>query len=187
MNAKYKNIALVGCLSAACISNAYAQNWSLSPNREVGFSIQSLGMTVVKGDFGSVNAKMQFDPKALQNASTQFTMQVDSLKLSKPSLKNMIMGEDLFYAAKYKTVNFKSTQFKSLGNNRYQILGNLTLRGVTKPVVFDTTLTPNASNPNVLKVTSKTVINRSDFGMKKAVAGVGEKVNIHLNGQWNTQ
>ncbi len=187
MNAISKNIAFAGCLGIASLSAAYAQSWSLSPRSDVGFSIESLGMTVVKGNFASVKANMQFDPKALQNASTQFTMHVDSLNLSKPSLKNMIMGEDLFYATRYKTVNFKSTQFKSLGNNRYQILGNLTLRGVTRPVVFETTLTPNVAHPNVLKVNSKTVINRSDFGMKKAVAGVGEKVNIHLVGQWNAQ
>lgn len=79
---------------------------------------------------------MQFDPQKPQQASTEFTMQVDSLQLSKPSLKNMIMGEDLFDASRYKTVNFKSTQFKPNGTNRYQVLGNLTLRGVTRPVVL---------------------------------------------------
>ena len=120
---------------------------------------------------------MQFDPDKPKQSSTEFTMQVDSLEVSKPSLKNMIMGEDLFHASRYKTVNFKSTQFKPNGTNRYQVMGQLTLRGVTRPVVFDTTLTPK----------STTVINRSDFGMKKATAGVGEKVNIHLMGQWKTQ
>src|SRR5690606_7293361 len=105
----------------------------------------------------------------------------------KPSLRNMVMGEDLFHASRYKTVKFKSTQFKSNGANRYQVLGQLTLRGVTRPVVFDTTLTPNKSNPNLLDVKSTTVIKRSDFGMKKAMAGVGEKVNIHLTGQWKAK
>lgn len=187
MNVLCKNVALSGCIGIFAIATAHAKMWSLSPKSEVGFSIQSMGMTVVKGNFAAVKANMQFDPTALQQASTQFSMQVDSLKLSKPSLKNMIMGEDLFYAQQYKTVNFKSTQFKSLGNNRYQILGHLTLRGVTKAVIFDTTLTPSPTNAQHLNVNSKTVINRSDFGMKKATAGVGEKVHIHLVGQWITQ
>lgn len=183
MNLILKNIAYAGCLSVVSISAASA-SWSLTPKSSVGFSINSLGLTVVKGSFQQFQASMQFDPQKPQQASTEFTMQVDSLQLSKPSLKNMIMGEDLFDASRYKTVNFKSTQFKPNGTNRYQVLGNLTLRGVTRPVVFDTTLTPNKTNPNLLDVNSKTVINRSDFGMKKATAGVGEKVNIHLIGQW---
>ncbi len=54
---------------------------------------------------------MHFDPKAPQQASTQFVLNVDSLQLSKPSLRHMILGEDLFYAQKYKTVSFKSTRF----------------------------------------------------------------------------
>ena len=184
MNLCLKNIISAGCLSAACMSAAYAQSWSLTPKSDVGFSINSLGLTVVKGEFQQVKAAMQFDPQKPQQASTEFIMQVDSLAVSKPSLKNMIMGEELFHASRYKTVNFKSTQFKPNGTNRYQILGNLTLRGVTRPVVFNTTLTPSKSNPNLLDVKSTTVINRSDFGMKKATAGVGEKVNIHLIGQW---
>ena len=45
-------------------------------------------------------------------------------------------------------------------------------------------LKPNPSNPKLLDVQSSTVINRSDFGMKRALGGVGEKVNIQLSGQW---
>ena len=177
MNLLLKHIAYAGALSAMCISAAYAKSWTLTPQSSVGFSINSLGLNVVKGNFQEFKATMQFDLDRPQQSSTEFTMQVDSLEVSKPSLKNMIMGEDLFHASRYKTVNFKSTQFKPNGTNRYQVMGQLTLRGVTRPVVFDTTL----------DVKSTTVINRSDFGMKKATAGVGEKVNIHLMGQWKTQ
>lgn len=184
MNLFLKNIVYAGCLSAVCMSAVYAKSWSLTPKSDVGFSINSLGLTVVKGSFQQFKATMQFDPQTLQQASTEFTMQVDSLNVSKPGLKNMIMGEDLFYTSRYKTVNFKSTQFKPHATNRYRIRGNLTLRGVTRPVVFDTILTPNNNNPNLLDVKSTTVINRSDFGMKKASTGVGEKVSIHLIGQW---
>lgn len=183
MNLFLKNIVYAGCLSAVCMSAVYAKSWSLTPKSDVGFSINSLGLSVVKGSFQQFTATMQFDSQKPQQASTEFSMQVDSLDVSKPSLKNMIMGEDLFYASRYKTVNFKSTQFKPHATNRYRIRGNLTLRGVTRPVVFDTILTPN-NNPNLLDVKSTTVINRSDFGMKKASTGVGEKVSIHLIGQW---
>lgn len=175
----------VGCLVLTWSGMAQALDWKLSSQSEVGFSIRSLGVSIVTATFPQVQAKMHFEPEQLAQASTEFTLQVERLMVSKPSLRNMMMSEDLFNAQQYKTVHFKSSQFKSLGKHHYQILGQLTLRGITQPVIFDTTLIPVAGVPKRLQVNSKTVINRSDFGMKKAFAGVGENVHIHLIGQWN--
>ena len=169
------------------ISSVYAERWILTPQSDVGFEIKSMGVQLVEGQFKQVQSVMHFDPKAPQQASTQFVLNVDSLQLSKPSLTNMILGEDLFHAKKYKTVSFKSTRFTALGRDQYRIVGNLTLRGVTRPVTFNTTLKPNPGNPKLLDVQSSTQIQRSDFGMKKAIGGVGEKVNIQLKGQWRIQ
>ncbi|WP_168395046.1 YceI family protein [Acinetobacter indicus] len=169
------------------ISPAYAERWTLTPKSEVGFEIKSMGVQLVGGQFKEVQSVMHFDPTAPQQASTQFVLNVDSLQLSKPSLRHMILGEDLFYAQKYKTVSFKSTRFTALGPDQYRIVGNLTLRGVTRPVIFHTSLKPNTGNPKLLDVQSFTQIQRSDFGMKKAMGRVGEKVNIQLKGQWRVQ
>ena len=96
----------------------------------------------------------------------------------------MLLGKDLFYAAQYKTVSFKSDQFKSLGNHQYHILGQLTIRGVTRPAVFDTTLQPVPKTANLMNIASSSSVDLSDFGMKKASDGMAEKVNIQINGQW---
>ncbi len=60
----------------------------------------------------------------------------------------------------------------------------LTLRGVSKMVTLDTLLKPNTINPRLLDVESQTVVQRSDFGMKRALGGIGENVHIRLSGQW---
>ena len=185
--ATIKNALMIAGVTFAFSTQVQAQSWTLTPQSNVGFEIKSLGVTVVRAKFNRVQSSMQFDAKAPQHASTHFVMDVNSLSLSKPSLKNMILGEDLFYASKYKTANFKSTSFKDLGGGQYNIVGNLTLRGITKPVSFSMTLKPSASNVNLLDVHSSAVINRSDFGMKKTIGGVGEKVNIQLSGQWKVQ
>ena len=187
IHAVIKNALMIAGVTFAFSTQVQAQSWTLTPQSNVGFEIKSLGVTVVRAKFNRVQSSMQFDAKAPQHASTHFVMDVNSLSLSKPSLKNMILGEDLFYASKYKSANFKSTSFKDLGGGQYNIVGNLTLRGITKPVSFSTTLKPSASNVNLLDVQSSAVINRSDFGMKKAIGGVGEKVNIQLSGQWKVQ
>lgn len=184
---KVKTTIKTGLLGAAfCLalsSQSFAQTWTLTPQSDVGFEIKSMGLTVVKAKFNQVQSSMYYDAKDPQNASTHLVMDVDSLSFSKPLLRPMILGEDLFYAKKYKTVQFKSIQFKALGNGNYNVLGHLTLRGVTKPVTFVTTFKPNPANANLLHVQASAVINRSDFGMRKGIAGVGEKVNLQLSGQ----
>ncbi|OAL81734.1 hypothetical protein AY606_01720 [Acinetobacter sp. SFB] len=183
MNTTIKNGLIIVAMGLAVSSQAFAKSWILTPQSNVGFEIKSMGLTVVKAKFNQVQSSMEFDSNAPQNASTHIIMDVDSLSFNKPLLKHMILGEDLFYAAKYKTVRFKSIQFKDLGNGKYNVLGNLTLRGVTKPVIFVTTFKPSQSNVNMLDVQASAVINRSDFGMRKGIGGVGEKVNLQLSGQ----
>ncbi len=176
------------CVCGLMISlSSYAESWKLTANSQVGFYIDSMGMSIVKGQFKRVQSSLNFDVQAPQKASTEFVMDVNSLSIDKSSLKNMIFGEDLFYVAKYPSVSFKSTSFKTLPNNKYQILGNLTLRNVTKPVIFNATIKPSISNSQLLDFNSTTTIKRSDFGMRKAVGGVGEKVNIQVSGQWKAQ
>lgn len=163
-------------------TSSFATNWSITSQSNVGFYIQSMGVKVVKGRFNQVQSNFNLDPKAIQNAQANFTMNVNSLSLSKLSMMNMMMGKDLFYAEKYKIVTFKSSQFKPLGQNKYAVSGQLTLRGVTRPVVFTTTLTPT-NDKSLMAIHSSTQIDRSDFGMKPAIGGIGEKVNLVVDGQ----
>ncbi len=165
----------------------FAANWSLTPTSQVGFNIDSMGMSLVKGTFKQVQSSLSFDSQVVQKASTRFVMNTQSLSLSKPSLNKMIMGEDLFYVAKYKTVTFQSSAFKAVGQDKYQITGQLTIRGITKPVIFNAQMKLNQANKQLMDFHASTVIKRSDFGMKKAVGGVGEKVNIQVSGQWKMQ
>jgi len=182
-----KSVFIAAAINLNIVAHINAQEWTLTPQTYVGFNVKSMGFSIVKGKFEQVQSSMSFDPAIPQNASAQFVMDVNSVSLSMPSLINMIMGEDLFYVEKYPTATFNSHEFVSLGDNHYSIKGDLTLRGVTQPVTLDTVLKPNTANPKLLDVESKAVVNRSDFGMKKAFGGIGEKVNIEVDGQWETR
>ena len=172
------------CVFVMSMQVTQAGVWHLTSDSEVGFHIDSFGVTFAKGQFEQVQSTMQFDLQQPERANAQVVLDINSISMSKPSLKVMVLGPDLFYADKYKTATFKSTQFKTLGNDCYQILGNLTLRGVTRPITFDAKLTPHFEHPDLLNVEAHTIIRRSDFGMKKAIGGIGEKVNIQVIGQW---
>ncbi len=182
-----KSVFIAGAINLSIVAHVNAQEWTLTPQTYVGFEVKSMGFSIVKGKFEQVQSSMSFDSAAPQNASAQFVMVVNSVNLSMPSLRNMILDEDLFYVDKYPTATFNSHEFIALGNNHYSIKGDLTLRGVTQPVTLDTILKPNTANPQLLDVESKVVVNRSDFGMKKAFGGIGEKVNIEVDGQSETR
>ncbi len=169
------------------MTQANAQAWTLTPQTQVGFNIRSMGFSLIKGQFKQFQSNMNFDPATPQNASAQLVLQINSVRLNQPGLKDMVLGEGFFFVEKYPTATFNSREFIALGNYQYGIKGDLTLRGITQPVTLKTRLKPNSHNPQLLDVEAKTAVKRGDFGMKKAFAGIGEKVNIEVSGQWQAK
>lgn len=171
-------------ISLSLVAQVHAQQWTLTKQSSIGFDIKSRGLMIVQGRFNQVQSNLRFDRQVPQNSSAQFILNIKSLSLSRPILKQLILSEDLFYAAKYETAIFNSDQFIPLGHDQYSIKGTLTLRGVTKSITLDTFLKPNPLNPDLLDVESKTTIKGSDFGMKQLFGGIGNNVDIQLSGQW---
>ena len=188
LNLLNRYVRLAGCVWIFALLNSItavqAENWSLTDQSRVSFELKTVGLSAVRGTFNQIQSRLSFDMQMPEHAVTELVFPSSSLSLSNEALKPMIMGEDFFDAAQYKTVIFKSTEFVALSASHYRVLGDLTMRGITKPVIFDVLLTPHASNPKIMNIQASTAINRTDFGMKRAYGGVGEKVNIQLNGQW---
>lgn len=170
-------------ISALLYSTSHAEVWGLTKESLVSFDIKTVGLTVVQGVSDEAQARLYFDINQPKNASVVVTLSSNSLQFNPPVLRPMILSEHFFDADQYKTMMFKSTEFVPIDADHYNVYGNLTLKGITKPTVFLTLLKPNTANPRLLDVNAVGSINRSDFGMKKAYGGVGEKVNIRLKGQ----
>lgn len=189
INKKYicSTVIVLGLVVVNGFSTVSAAQWRLTPQSKISFHIKSLGLSTVKGNFNQFQSKMRFDPLTPNASRLEFQMDSRNVTLSSPALKNLILGSDYFFVEKYNTVKFVSSSVQQLNTQRYSVKGNLTIRGVTQPVVFDTQLIPNVSNVKLLDVHAKTVIDRTSFGMKKSLGGVGEKVNIEVKGQWKMQ
>lgn len=178
---------LTGFVVWGLLPQVHAKTWVLTDTSRISFDIKTVGLSAVKGVSNQSQAKLYFDINTPQNASVQVIFPTNSLKFNNPALRAIVLGESFFYSAKYQTATFKSTEFLPQGQDYYTVAGDLTLRGITKPVIFEAMLKPNVSNPKLLDVDASGIINRSDFGMKKAYGGVGEKVNIQLIGQWQVK
>jgi polyisoprenoid-binding protein YceI len=101
-----------------------------------------------------------------------------------PALDTELVKESFFDAAKYPLATFQSTKVTSTGKDKLAVAGDLTIHGVTKPVVFDVTVNKVGVNPMrgvpAAGFDAVTTIKRSDFGVSKFVPNVGDEVTIHV-------
>jgi polyisoprenoid-binding protein YceI len=105
---------------------------------------------------------------------------------------NHLKSEDMFNIEKFPTMTFKSTSLTKVGGNKYKMAGDLTIKGVTKPVTLDVTMNGPAAHPNPnnkklqLGVKATTTIKRSDFGIggKLATVMVSDEISIRATGEF---
>lgn len=143
------------------------KKWTIDPTHtEVGFKVKHMMFTNVKGNFNDYSAEIDFD-NDLKEANLQFEAKVNSIFTNNTDRDNHLKSADFFDAEQYPTLNFKSTKIEGDGNE-YQITGDLTIKGITKPVTlngeFSGLMTDPWGNTKVgINLDGK--INRKDFGL----------------------
>jgi polyisoprenoid-binding protein YceI len=170
---------------------AHADTWQIDPaHTNVEFTVRHMMISNVKGQFqrtsGTVTANGS-DPASAQIDATIDASSVDT-RVEKRDMH--LKSPDFLDVAKFPTITFKSTKVEAAGPNKWKVAGDLTLHGVTKPVVLEV----ESSGPpiNVMGkmragASATTKINRSDFGLKwnqALEAGgvmVGDEVAISID------
>ena len=143
------------------------KKWSIDPTHsEVGFKVKHMMFTNVKGLFNDYSAAIDFNDD-LKEANLQFEAKINSIFTNNADRDNHLKSADFFDAEQYPTLNFKSTNIQGNGNE-YEITGDLTIKGITKPVTlnaeFSGLMTDPWGNTKVgLNLDGK--INRKDFGL----------------------
>ena len=105
----------------------------------VGFAVRHMMISTVRGHFGAVDGTVRADPNDWTRSSIEVSIQADSIDTREEKRDAHLRSADFFDAEKYPTITFKSTRIEAAGSNRYRVTGDLTIRGVTKPVTLDVT------------------------------------------------
>ena len=155
---------------------------------EVGFDVRHF-FTKVHGRFNDFQATILFDEKDPSKISVDASAVTASISTDNEKRDGHLRSADFFDAEKYPALTFKSTKVTANGKNKYKIAGDLTMRGVTTPVVFDAEFLGAGATGMGTKAgfAATAVVNRKDFGINwnKALdnGGVmlGEEVTISLN------
>jgi polyisoprenoid-binding protein YceI len=93
-------------------------------------------VTWVRGHFKDVHGSLQFDPDNPIELSVEATLQAQKLRSGEPQRDDHLRGADFIDAAAHPTISFKSTNCKCVGGADYEVTGDLTIRGISRPVVL---------------------------------------------------
>jgi len=179
-------------LLAALAAPAFAQSsWEIDPaHSNVQFGVRHLMISTVRGKFTKFTATAAGDEKDAAHASVQASVDVASIDTGDEKRDAHLKTPDFFDAEKFPTITFKSTKVEAAGDRRFKLHGDLTMHGVTKPVVLDVEATPEVKGmrgETRAGARATTKINRKDFGINwsKSMDGggvvVGDEVEVTID------
>lgn len=184
---------LLAALAAPALALAEAATWNIdSSHTRSGFTVRHLVITNVRGEFGKTTGKVTLDEKDMGKSSVEATIDVNTIDTRVPDRDAHLRSADFFDVARYPTITFKSTRVHPDGKGKLKVTGDLTMKGVTKPVVLEvegpTHEIKGPMGETRRGMVARTVINRRDFGLNwsKAVeAGpvVGDDVQIEIEAE----
>jgi polyisoprenoid-binding protein YceI len=183
-----KRLAVVAGVLALAAPLAVAQNttWVSDPiHSEVDFAINHMSVSKVHGRFGNVNANIQLNAADITKSTVQVIIGVDTIDTGVQARDNDLKGAGFFDVANFPTATFTSTGVTKNGND-LSVTGNLTLHGVTKPVVMEVDGPTAPVTDQRGKVhcgfSATATISRTDFGIAPKVpsAMLGDAVKLTI-------
>jgi polyisoprenoid-binding protein YceI len=173
---------------------ALAAEWDVDPvHTTAGFSVRHLAVSTVHGQFNKVSGKVDLDDKDITKSTVEVSIDVSSIDTHDAKRDGHLKSPDFFDAAKFPTMSFKSTKVEKAGKEKLKVTGELTLHGVTHPVVLTVEgPTPAIKNPwgvTVRGVSATGKLSRKDWGLtwnKALETGgvlVGDEITLQIDAE----
>ncbi|MFO1186046.1 MAG: YceI family protein [Alphaproteobacteria bacterium] len=156
----------------------------------INFTIDHFGFSVAHGAFTAFEPVIAFDPAKPEETKIEVTIDAASIDTAWPARDEELRGEHFFNVAKFPTITYRSTMVERTGETTAKLTGNITLLGVTKPLVFDVKLNkrgPHAFRPSIEVVgfAATGVLKRSEFGMTALLPGLADDVQLTIGAEIN--
>lgn len=168
-----------------------ADVYTLDPTHTtVVWSANHLGFSNPFGLFSMVEGTLTLDEAAPENSSVEATISIANLFTGNSKFDDHLKNKDFFNITEFPKATFKSTKVEKTGDKTAKVTGDLTMLGITKPVVLDVTYNKSGVFPMNQKPTvgfsATTTIKRSDWGMNYGVAmGVSDDVKLMIEAEAN--
>ncbi len=132
------------------------------------FRVRHMMITYVRGHFKNVGGTLEFDANRPQEARVEVAIDAATLWSGEPERDDHLRSDDFLDVARHPTIRFRSTKVEPTARNEYTVTGELTIRGVTRPVTLDVRFLGQCRSPfedTRIGFTATTRINRHDFGV----------------------
>ena len=182
--------ALFAALALALAAPAQAATWTIDDaHSTVGFVVKHLIIAKVRGHFSKFSGTVVIDEKDITKSTVDVKIDPASIDTDNAKRDEHLRSAEFFDVAKFKDMAFKSTKIEKLAGGKLRMTGDLTMHGVTKPVVLEgegpsAEVKDPGGNPHIA-FSMATTIKRADFGLtwNKAIEGgsvVGDDVKLEL-------
>lgn len=181
-----KPLFLASLLALAAAQPAAAASYDIDARHtQVFFTYAHGGYSHLKGRLNEVSGTFDFDPANPAKSSIQVSLPLSSLSTGVPKLDDHLRSADFFDAAQFPTASFKSTGVTVKDATHLAVAGELTMKGVSRPVVFDVTVNSTApssfSKMPAAGFDASTTIKRSEFGVDAMMGAVPDEVRIDIS------
>ncbi len=172
--------------------------WQIDPmHTQVEFAAKHFGMMTVRGRFNEVATSGTVDPTNPAATSIEVTIDVASLNTHNAQRDNDLRSSSFLELEKYPSITFRSTRIEPSGQDRYTMAGDLTIKGITRPVALRVLRYGEINDPMMghrVAYSAEGEINRKDFGMSfdmladgKIIVGHEIKIAVELEVVEQTQ
>lgn len=149
---------------------AMAQStWTIDASHSSAqFQVRHLMISNVRGDFSKMSGKVVFDGKNYAGIKAEAVIEVASINTREPKRDEHLRSADFFDAASHPTITFKSKRVEGVSGNKFNLVGDLTMRGVTREVTLNVEATPivkGMRGETRIGATATTRLNRQDYGI----------------------
>lgn len=171
-------------VAAAAVAGVEAGAYNVDPDHtQVVWSVDHMGFSRLYGMIGQITGVLRLDPARPQAASLQIDIPLSGLKVTSADFARHLATPELFDTAKFPNAHFVSRRVQVKGRQA-TITGDLTLHGVTRPVVLDARFYGAGINPmskaKTIGFSATARLKRSDFGLGYAVPAVSDQVELEI-------
>jgi polyisoprenoid-binding protein YceI len=191
MNRRIFTAALSALLLTGASAFAQSTSWTIDKNHaQTNFQIRHMGVSTVRGSISGVTGTVVWDQKDPSKSSVEATIDTNTVDTNNSARDTDLKSDKYFNVAKYPTMTFKSTSVTS-ANGKLQVVGDLTLAGVTKSVTLGvdgpTPPQKGMGGKQVIGLSATGMVKRSDFNFapKMPSMALGDEVKITIDVEAN--
>ena len=187
---RVRRLSILTMLCVSVAAQAAPETYQLEKTHvDLLFGINHAGFSQKHGSFRELDATLVYDAQKPEGSEVKVTVKTDSLDTAFPARDKDVKGPMFLDTAKYPEMSFNSSRVTRSGEKTLRVEGNLTLHGVTRPLVLEATLNQLGPNPFDKRPTvgfsATGTLKRSDFGIATYIPVIGDVVTITIDAEFN--